>query len=321
MGNSYATNVVNDQVNVLFDVMISTMLDCGTTINAGQNISADGCSNVSYSGITQEQIINVNVSCIQTNVASQDFDTKLQQAIKQMSDAVNQAVDFNPGSTEASNTTNLVTTLATTVKETFVTNCVGNLVAQQSISCKNSSNVSFNAIMQSQAISLARTCTMSSQSVLKAKTDLIQQVSQSATATVKSILSGFLGLIIVVLIIVAAVIFLFTQTTGSLLKSLTNPLFIFSVLLLALIVVIIGFFLKWWPYKRVSKNDSADQQAAYKKRNYTILAVAVGLAVLDAVFLYFLYSSGRRLPLKSRAGKTKTKTQAVAPAPAVGAAA
>ena len=310
MGASYSTNVVNDQTNILFDVMTTFMIDCGTKVNAGQTISVDGCSNVTITNIIQDQIININVECVQQATASKEFDTQLQQAIKQMADAVNQAVSFNPSSTEASNTTNLITNYAMTIKDKFVTKCLANITAQQSISCKNAQNVTFNAIKQTQAIALARKCTMSDSDVVKAKLSIIQQISQSATATVKSILSGFLSVILIILAIAAAVVFLFIQSYGSVLRNLTNPLFLCGLLLIVLAITVIAFFFKWWPYKRVSDNDSDDQQAAYKKRNYIILAAAVGLMAVDGALLYFFYRGGKRLQLKGSRGKSADPTPA-----------
>jgi hypothetical protein len=311
MGSSQSTNVLNDQTNILFNTITNVMQDCSSKVTGGQNVSVDHCSNVVVNGIKQTQYISVNVNCIQNATASKEFDTTIQQTIQQMSKALNQAVSFNPGSTEANNTTNLVTNYVNTIKDTFVQNCATQLSAMQNVSCSFSNNITFNAIDQTQALNFARTCTMNSTDVVKAKTALTQHISQSATSTVESILSGLLGAILLVLIIAAAVVFIFFQSSGSVLANLTNPLFLCALVLIGAVLAIIGYFFKWWPYKKVSDKSSSDDQAAAKKRNYTILALATGLAALDAVFIYILYGRGTRLSLK-KSGRTEVQVSQTA---------
>lgn len=122
MGNALATNTVNDDVEVLISVALSSTQNCQTVINSNQyvNITADG-SVVFAPFIRLSQKVNANTDCMKSDDSKANIDTAIKTVIKQVAEAI--VSNLGAGTAEANNVVNLFTRLQTQITQTFQQNC------------------------------------------------------------------------------------------------------------------------------------------------------------------------------------------------------
>ena len=257
MGNTLAQNIVNDSVNVLVQVVNQTTQNC--EIQGIQSQVIQVCGNVGTgsgstlnAGGTQTEVFNVSIACAQDAQFQNTISQSLQEQVTQLAKSISQSLDFNPGSTESNNVLNLTTNLATVIQNTYVQNCIANPVQQQGYGVCNNTNFGNIIVSPTQGEFFTGTlnCVQTSAAVNNVKQTFIQQISQTAEATVES----FLGPLLFILIICLLIFCVFTFGGA---KAFLNWKFLLLIVVLIAIFIAIAAWRGWWPFKRRNTNPPA----------------------------------------------------------------
>lgn len=325
MGNSQSYTEVDSFVRSTIAVHVNATQSCGTFGNQVQNITIVGNNgNVNISNLDWSEWMSVNTQCMSSNKVTADTQQKIQELIKSTAKSINQALNFNPGSTDSEDITRLTTQIATEITESFNQKCVNNLTQSQSLVIKgDNKSVNLTMIKWSEGQKDISNCVQASASVITAINALKDKVDASSSSTVKNILSflGDWGILIVVIAIV--VIMGLVQGFGKILE----PKFLVMVGLFVSLYVVAAFFFKGWPYKKVpakvdgppapasapmsdafqvfmqSSDQSPEENAAARKRaERTDLFILLGGVVGTLVFGFLTYrfnaSGGGRTVIK-----------------------
>lgn len=305
MGNAYASNVVNNVVEAFFNVMTNITQDCSTQMLASQILQIENSQNVVVNHVNFQQWFDIDLNCLQSSDTTVDIKNQIDQTIEQLSTAINQSLNLNPGSTTAQNIVNLITKIGYNISQTYLQDCSANLQGVQAIFIRKSSNILVQYVNFSQTINVMRSCVMNTNSLIALQNQLRQQISQTATAKVQGLLDGLLQMLAIILVIGAAIFFIFWKG-GSILK---NPLFIFSITLIILVLLIINYFLQWFPFKKVYNTDTSSTQDEKKKFNKTLLIIFLVLALINVFALVFFYWRSRKEKLESQVQSLSAGTE------------
>lgn len=252
MGGALASNIVDEATSVMTSVVTDTAQNCTTTVNqlnvneiCNLNIDAAGNVVIIQNNIGQS---NIDVQCTQTNSVQNSINANLTESISQISKATQGALGI--GIASASNVTNLYTSLAIAIVNTFNQSCIGG-TTQTNIAktCKakidSGGTVTIDQTNEEFATATLN-CIQQNAAVNNVKATIATSISQAATATVEGILGPLMFLLIIVVIIVIA-IFVGPELL------LTNPNFIKFCLILIVLLIVVYFIIaavrKWWPFK------------------------------------------------------------------------
>lgn len=245
MGNVKSSTIVNDTVKDLTQVVNESTSSCVFTANEDQNLTiiANG-ANVTVGTINFEEYASVDTSCIASTTVSNNITEELKEEIKQVTKAINQALDLNPGSTDASAVTNIVTQLATNIKNAYTGSCKDafNQTESATIDASNGATVNVEVLNYSTTFDSVQDCVFTDKDVTSSSQQLQQTISQSATAEVESLLGPLLLIFLIIIIIVGVVLL-----GGA--KGLTNPKFWYAIIAVVVVYLIIAFALKWPPFR------------------------------------------------------------------------
>jgi len=208
MGGSHAKNVVDQHLSTMINVDQSSSQDCSPSTTIDQGIWAEtpitGCpegSSIEISGITFNATSTVSVACalkaIQDSSASATIDAK----IKQMAEAVTQALSLNPAKAEAENISRLTAAIGTNIKQAIKQTSNPSSAISQSIIEKKHCDTKIRDNTFNAASTMIVSSIMDSQSVSKAVADLKTAVDQSAKAKQES-LFAILAIIAVIVIVI-----------------------------------------------------------------------------------------------------------------------
>lgn len=242
MGNAYASNTVNDTIDELNESIFSATQSCNQTLQQLEELDIKNIHDFDFKGINFSEVGSTSMSCVADSTTQNNIQASMNTQIQQISKAVNQSLNLNPGSTEAQNNLKLLTQLKDVVYNSFVENCSAAITQSEIITITDSANVDFGLINFSEAASNVLSCTQKSQAVSDMKTQITQQISQTATATVQSFLGQIFLILLMVVVIIGMIEF------GSVIK------------IIVIIVVLVGlyFLLAWifgWaPFKRTPPN-------------------------------------------------------------------
>ena len=178
MGNAYASNVVNNVVEAFFNVMTNITQDCSTQMLASQILQIENSQNVVVNHVNFQQWFDIDLNCLQSSDTTVDIKNQIDQTIEQLSTAINQSLNLNPGSTTAQNIVNLITKIGYNISQTYLQDCSANLQGVQAIFIRKSSNILVQYVNFSQTINVMRSCVMNTNSLIALQNQLRQQISQ-----------------------------------------------------------------------------------------------------------------------------------------------
>lgn len=289
MGGAFSSNTIKDGVDVIANVLVESTQTCQTTNNQeiDVNITATNGGTVRVEKLTIGQLVSTNIACTQTNDVQSSIDNSLDQVISQVASATAQAFSIPGNSAFARNNTKLWTQIATTIKESFNQTCNQHLVQKETVNfTANDGTIITGPLDFNQNVDSMITCIQNNSSVTDIKNQIQQNLSQSATSKIESILGPILAVLIVFGIIIAVVIFLpgtktttssgsetttgkttgsdgttttTTQKKGGVLKRMViaeamGPIAIligvfFIILVGFIFYLILAFWRKWWPFR------------------------------------------------------------------------
>jgi hypothetical protein len=254
MGGVLSQNTINDAVNFMVQTVNTTSQDCKQILDESNITDIEGSTfqNITIN-VGSGQNLAVDIQCAQNASATNNINSSLQQDISQLATAINQNLNLNPGSTEASNVLNLLTNLSVITQNTYQQECVTNAVENISTIILNTKgdnlNISDNA---QQTLNSIANCTQQTVTDNQITTSLIQQITQSATAKVENAL----GLLFILLTIIAIVFLVLIYAGGKALLSPPVLAFIFGIILL---YVLLAIWRGWWPFKKKNTNTNNNQ--------------------------------------------------------------
>lgn len=208
MGSSYAKNVAKDMTNVFVKVINTSNQTCQSH-NVQSNV-IDICGNSSGGNedftTNQSNSVQTSISCVQNNQFSTQLSTAISDATQQVTNATTHAFGF--GSATSKNISDDIETLANIVKNQYFQSCV-NLNSQFNglKVCKNSpqGNLIVNA-SQNNFETATINCIQQDSAVTGIQTQITNDLSQRATATVEGLLGPLVFIVILIIVIFGAII-------------------------------------------------------------------------------------------------------------------
>lgn len=211
MGSTISRNTVEAVTDILINVNLNSIQTCQSTIRSVQEIIIEG-NNIDISGINLSQVVNTDLTCVQSTDTKTNIDNNIKIAIDQISKAINQ--QFHIGGVDAENTTSFVTRLSTSINQTFIQTCTNNLVANQVIDVKGT-NIKFTNSNFDQNVNATQSCIKSDSSVVSDQNSLSQHITQTATAEVESLFGSIVGMIIASIVFIVIIIVILNSSGGS----------------------------------------------------------------------------------------------------------
>lgn len=241
MGNAYAKNTLDDTIDELNESIFTASQGCKSTLQQLEQLNISHVNNTVFKGINLNEVGTISMSCMASSTTQNNIQASMNTQIQQIAKTVNQSLNLS-GSTEADNNTKLLTQLKDVVYNSFVQDCSAAITQSEIVTLTDDSGDTFGIINFSESGSNVLSCTQKNQAVSDMKTQITQQISQTATATVQSFLAQIFLILLMVVIIIGMIEF------GSIVK------------IIVIIVILVGlyFLLAWifgWaPFRRTPPN-------------------------------------------------------------------
>lgn len=213
-----AVDVVNDSI---ISVVINNVNSCSSSLTQTQQVSFGGFGLFT----SASQSATLNVQCLQNINMTNQLSTQIAQQIQQ--DAVAQSIALLPSYSGSTNTTNLANYIQSKVTTNTIQQCAASAVQSQ--------QVAFNGIQigsaATQTLSLFSKCMQTVLNNNNVSQGLVQDVTQTATATSTnplSFLSGIFGsitswIIIGIVMIIAIIAYMFSGGSSAAPQALPPP--------------------------------------------------------------------------------------------------
>jgi len=217
MGNVQATNILNNTIDQSISILNNTIQVCETSLAQNQGINVTGCQgNIVISNVNFNQTGSLDVGCASSSSSTNQVESTIKNNFKQAADAINQALNLNPGSTTATNITSLMEQLAINVVNSYSQSCISNTVQEQSINvtcpATGSGNVTIETVNFNQVTKGITQCTQDAINTTGIKTQIQNIIDQNSSATVQPI---FFGVFIVLFIIVIIILLVFGASAST----------------------------------------------------------------------------------------------------------
>lgn len=254
MGSAQSSNTVNETVKVMTQISNSATQDCVFTFTSEQaaNIKATNGSTITINDLNFNEFASVDTCCIQNNQTQNDIQNAIDAQIKQLATAINQSLDFNPGSTSARDVTRLLETLSTDVTNAYTQTCSQNFTGNETanIQASDGSTITINYLNYSDAFESVQSCVLADASVTNTSNRITNVISQKAKAEVESLLGPLLFLLLIILLVVVVVVL------GGV-KELTNWKFLLTLAIIVIIYLVIASVRGWWPFHAKKNTNSS----------------------------------------------------------------
>lgn len=210
-GSSNAKNLLDSAIENSIKIINNSTQTCLEPISNFINISILKCNNIEIGDITNEQTVVLNIACAQKASTNDDIKTQIQEEFNQKAEAINQALNLNPGSTSATNITNLMQKLSTTLINEYSQTCFPRVSGgiNENIECINGdgSSVKIGNVTSRQVIFLTGSCVQETLSTNKIKTEIENIIKQESRSVVEPIFSlgGIIAILILILLIILVI--------------------------------------------------------------------------------------------------------------------
>ncbi len=205
MGNSSSTNSAQQLVNESISILNTYTTNCSTLQQNQIKINAQNCPGLQTSQIDQGQYAVLNVNCISTEMTQSAIQADITQAMTQSAEAITQSLG-GIADADASNIADTSVKLGIQISNTYTSDCLTDEQNNITINCSDSAGVFIGPISQQQSLDSITKCTLQADTVNNIKTQLEQQLSQSAIAKEENSLS-FMFIFIAIILIIGIIIF------------------------------------------------------------------------------------------------------------------
>ncbi len=250
MGGDLSKNVVNVATKILTNVAITSTNNCQIKIDSEQEIEVIGSSNVTFSGDTFNDTIVVLQDCLQTSKTEDQVTTNVKNVASQIAKTIDRAFEIPRGSRKSENIINIMNELATNITDKFNQKCNTNLKSDQKVRVVDSNNIVFFNDKWNLNVDNTQSCIQQNTAIVGIQTQLSNQISQTASTEVKSLLGGLILIVVIILIIGGGLIL-----GGE--KALTSWKLWLVVILAVALYLVLAYFVGLWPFdkKKKSKHD------------------------------------------------------------------
>lgn len=183
MGNTTSENTINESLQEIVNQESDTYQNSYLSCTSNNDININNC-------VVKDLEINQDGSCFtnqnfNANSSSQQMnDQNIDSQIQQVAEAVSQNLSLNPGSTTASNITNLSMNAVTNIKNHVSQGCSTIGLQGNRFNCLHS-EIGGGVVNQKQSNNETSNCQVSSQKVQQASQKLTSTVSQKSKAIQK----------------------------------------------------------------------------------------------------------------------------------------
>ena len=190
--DTLSENLVRQTTNTFLNVANTTAFESAMSQNCSNVVSFDGCKNIHDIEINQSMKCWINQDGMQT--ASQEASASVtdEKLVNQASETIAQNLDFNPGSKEARNITNLVTNLSIAISNTIQMTCTVSSNNVNSFACANSEGLYNIELNQTAETGIYSNCVQNSVQVANAQADLKSSIDQVAKTKVENAIAACL---------------------------------------------------------------------------------------------------------------------------------
>jgi len=251
MGGDVSKNIVDISTKILTNVAITSTNECQVVIDSLEEITIINSSGVNISGVNFTDTIGVNQSCVSKASTQNQVSANVKNVANQIAKTIDQAFEIPRGTRESENVAKVMNELATNITETFNQKCNTNLNSDIVVKIIASNDVVFFNDNFQVNIDDTQSCIEQNIDKTNITNQLSNQISQTASTEVKSILGALIFIVIIILVIGGGLIL-----GGE--KALTNWK-LWLVLLLALaFYFVMAYFVGLWPFdkKKKSKHDN-----------------------------------------------------------------
>ena len=304
-GETKAENHVSNVISVTSKVVASTVQKCTGIVDVSQVLSfGSGCTINNAIFIQRGKAVG-SVSCLQTAIQDLSSDASLQTQVAQTAQAMSQGLGLSAAQTQnvIDQSLNLSNTIISEIAQTIATS--GSVA--QVVNCTNASLNNVYIDMGAE-IGIDGSGVQNAETVVSAKTSLMNTVNQYSKAESKDIfaLLANIGTIAVIALAVVASILggAFLLTGGTLAKSTTSllasPALWCGVCLVWLVVDGLLWSKDIWPYKKnvpvadgsVDKTVENDNTKTLLITGLPVVIVGLGIAAYMGYKLYSARGSG-----------------------------
>lgn len=250
MGGDLSKDISNIVTKILAKVTISATNNCQIKVNSRNDITIDDSSNIIFEGNNFSDVFVVQQNCMNTSNTKNNITNNISNAVKQIATTIDRAFEIPKGSKKSETVSNIVTNIATEISESFTNNCSQIFNTSNTVTLNGDNSIVFAYNNFSTTLDSVTECMIKSVDVNSFTNKLKNQISQTATTKVKSIL-GALIWIIIVIIIIGGGVFL----EGG--KALTSWKLWATVGGITIGYLVLAHFAELWPFnkKKDSKHD------------------------------------------------------------------
>ena len=250
MGGDLSKNVVDVATKILTNVAITSTNNCQIKIDSQQEIEIVDSSGVTFSGDTFNDTVVVLQDCIQTNKTKTQVKTNVKNVATQIAKTIDRAFEIPRGTRKSENILNIMNELATNITDTFNQKCSTDLESTQKVEVVSSHNIVFFNDNWNLNVDNTQSCIQQNTAIADIQNRLSNEISQTASTEVKSLLGGIILIVVIILIIGGGLIL-----GGE--KALTSWKLWLVVILAIALYLVLAYFVGLWPFdkKKKSKHD------------------------------------------------------------------
>lgn len=203
MGNAIATNISNEIIQSMVNSSNSALQNCQVDDSQIQTEEINGVTGGTFYNDWSQKFV-LRTDCSSDDKFQNTVSTSIQQKAQQLAKSISQ--QFELSSAESANISNELANLSVQVSNSFIQNCYTSGIQLQVVVVQDATNVVVNNNL-SQYNETVANCVSKDQAVNSTIENIQQAVSQTATSTVESFLSGLIGVIIAIFALIGIIIF------------------------------------------------------------------------------------------------------------------
>jgi hypothetical protein len=213
MGSKISKNISTSTVNAFVELMNNVAQTCLVTLGNQQNIDiqAGGNSTVNFSIAELKQLLTLEKSCLQKGLINSNVDQSISQMVDQISTTITQMFQLSLSKQEATNISEAVANIATSVTNSINQTCSVSGSNTQNINIKARENARVDLTIYnnaSQYIMSTSACVQDDKIVSTAQQQLEQIIDQSASSQVENTFAGIFGSIFGIFAAIGLIIFI-----------------------------------------------------------------------------------------------------------------
>lgn len=186
MGSAQSKNKSQIINNTVQQVIFQTIQSCKAPISQQQIISIQKSKNVFISDVNMSQYASINMQCMNTAFNSTQFNTQMQNALKQTAKSQAAALNFNSAS--SSNVSKTINNLTQTIQNTMSQTCAQSITQQQALIVDSSQNVVVQNVSFDQNATAYVKCLQQSQNYNNLVAELSTNIDQTASSKTTGLL-------------------------------------------------------------------------------------------------------------------------------------